>query len=154
MQESGLVWRLWTNFFFLFGILTQFRKSLKALESHGQNPCYSNQETLECSFWTSCQRQISILKSGLLLRDCLPQNHMLHSTCISADNLRFLPPFSPWNVEHCRAEAQTLESPFHMLQFQLGSSISGLCKEKSGFESQSEYDKTLWRKVIASDLET
>lgn len=78
---------------------------------------------------------------------------MLHSTCISADNLRFLPPFSPGKVEYGIAEAQ-MQVPFTCSQFQPGISISGLCKEQSGFESQSECDKTLWRKVIASHPET
>lgn len=138
-------------FFFLFGILIQLKKSFKTLENHGQSRCYSNLETLECSFWTCCQKQKSVLKSGLLVRDWLPQNHMLHSTCISADNLRFLPPFSPGKVERCIAQMQV---PFTCSQFQPGISISGLCKEQSGFESQSECDKTLWGKVTASDPET
>lgn len=83
---------------FLFGDPDTSSKSLKVI---AKTSVTNNLEALECGFGTSFQKQIPILKSGLLLRDCLPQNSMLYSTCFSADKeqLLFFYPFSPLEYE-------------------------------------------------------
>lgn len=84
----------------------------------------NNLETLECDFGTSFQKQIPILKSGLLLRDCLPQNSMLYSTCFSADkdHLQFFYPFCPLGYEKLSTTEQECRwQPLsHTHKFSLG----------------------------------
>lgn len=92
--------------------------SSKSLKVMAKTSVTNNLEALECGFGTSFQKQIPILKSGLLLRDCLPQNSMLYSTCFSADKeqLLFFIPFLHWSMKSWVQQNRNADgSPFHVL---------------------------------------